>query len=273
MPPAAQDRRGFTLVELLVVAVIGAFVLTGMYNVVITNQRAFTVHSAEVSTQQTVRAGLAVMLGELREVSTAGDLIVAGSDSIQIRSMERLGLVCALDYPLSRLTLRRVGDWFENGDSVFVFADNNPSSRADDVWLIGTVQTVDTTTACPDGSAAQNLSVPSMAAAMSVDSVRMGAPVRSFERYTYGLADIGSGFGWFLSRWQPGSPVEPLIGPLQGPAQDGLEFEYFDENGAATFVAADARQVRVTLRTDSPVTKQTGGYVGDSISARVFLRN
>lgn len=266
-------RGGFTLVELLVVAVITAFVLMALYTVMAKNQRAFTVHAAEVSAQQTVRAGLGILVAELREVGAGEDLMVAEPGSIRVRSMDGLGLICAIDYPLSQLTVRPVGDWFENGDSIFVFADGNPQARSDDEWLVGTVGAVDTASACPDGTAAQLLSVPSLTAAMAIDSVRTGGPVRGFVNYTFGLVNIGSNYGWFLSRWQPGGATEPLVGPLQAPAQKGVEFEYFDEAAVTTSTAADVRQVAITLRTISPVTRTTGGYVGDSLTARAFLRN
>jgi hypothetical protein len=187
--------------------------------------------------------------------------------------MDGLGLICSVDYPLSQLTVRQVGDWFENGDSIFVFADGNPSAKSDDEWLLGTVSTVDTTSACPDGSAAQLLSVPSLTAAMAIDSVRAGGPVRGFVHYTFGLVNLGTTYGWFLSRWQPGGATEPLVGPLQPPTSNGVQFEYFDETGTVTVNPGDVRQVAITLRTISPITRTTGGYVGDSLTARAFLRN
>src|SRR5690606_3944729 len=93
-----RRRGGLTIVELLVVAVLGALVVTAAYQVLITNQRTYTAQNAQIQGQQTVRAGLDVLFGELRELSRAGgDVLAIASDSVKVRAGRNFGLVCGVE--------------------------------------------------------------------------------------------------------------------------------------------------------------------------------
>ena len=268
------DQRGFTLIELLVVAVVGSLLLVIAYGTMASNQRVTTQQAAQVQSQQTVRSGYGILVAELREVSGGGaDLIGLGSDTVRVRSMRKFGIACDVDYSGSppTLTLMRVGDWFEQGDSVFVFADGVTSIASDDVWLRGVAGTVDTTATCATGQAAQMIQLPDLAAAMAVDSVRIGAPVRNYSHYTYGLHQVGS--DWFLGRREAGTSWVPMVGPMSSPTDGGLDLVYRDEFGAITPDPARVRQIDLTVRTASEVRSVSGAMVGDSITTRIFLRN
>ena len=266
-----DDRRGFTLIELLVVAVVGAFFVMTVYQTLQANQRIQTVQGAQIRSQQIVRAGFEVLFTELRELSAVeGDLVGMGSDTIGVRAARQFGLVCSVNQPASQITVRKVGDWFENGDSVVVFADGVETIASDDTWLYGTAATVDTTVTCPSGRPGQLLSVPDLSAQMAVDSVRVGAPIRTFEHFKYGLRPRGS--HWYVSRQPRGGNWVPIVGPVRSPSNGGLEFIYRDSLGTQTANINDVNQIDVIIRTDSEVTTPTG-VVRDSLAARVFLRN
>ena len=53
-----RDRTGFTLIELIVVTVLGSLVVMSALTVLITNQRTYTAQSATISGQQSTRTAL-----------------------------------------------------------------------------------------------------------------------------------------------------------------------------------------------------------------------
>ena len=63
-----SDRSGFTLVELLIVAVLGLIVVLSAGQILISNRQAYTAQTATVSGQQTTRMAVEVLFAELREL-------------------------------------------------------------------------------------------------------------------------------------------------------------------------------------------------------------
>jgi len=268
-----RDRRGFTLVELIVVTVLGAVLIAASLQVLVTNQRTYTAQAARIKGQQSTRAALDVLYNELREISAqGGDVLAMTSKSITVRSMRKFGVVCSLttaNPPV--LTVLKVGDWLDQKDSVFVFADNRTATAKDDAWISAVVTSVDTTTAC-GAEKAQDLHFSGQASRFTQptgDSVRVGAPVRNFVRYTYRLITFDGGS--YLGRVDPKGVEDPLVGPLD--ASNGLEFSYLDTNGNTTATPTDVRQIVVTLRTSSVVVNSVGEPVSDSLTAVIFTRN
>ena len=266
----ANRRSGFTVVELLIVSVLGALVIGVTYQILVLNQRTYIAQNAKIESQQTVRAGLDVLFSELRELSTSeSDIIGFGGDTLTVRAVRSFGLACAVNVGAGTLDVLRVGSWFEVGDSVVVHAANDDDTSSDDDWVYGTVTARDTTIAC--GSApAQRLTVPMVTiAAGALDTVRVGASLRSYSHYTYGLFTLDG--APYLSRKEgAGSPIA-MVGPLRDP--DGLAFSYLDGTGAVTTVGADIRQVEVALNTLTNVRSADGQPVSDSIVTRIYLRN
>ena len=266
------DRRGFTLVELLIVAVLGGLVVAATYQVLLTQQRIYTANTAQIQDQQTLRAGMAILSGELREISTqGGDLPTMSSQGLRIRTMRAFGLVCVVQPGLAppRITVKRVDRWFEAGDSLFIFYDNDTELTGDDVWHSKVSSHVDTTATCSGGDEAQVMHIPGLSS--SGDSVRVGAPVRTYRTFTYGILQDGG--DWFLARAEGSDPPEPLVGPIRSSTGGGVEFVYLDENGNTTAVPGNVAQIRVTLRTLSGVRDSQGNFIRDSITAIVSMRN
>lgn len=265
-----RDRRGFTLTELLVVAVLGALLVVAALQVLITNQQTYTAQTAQIQGQQTTRAAVDVLFNELREISAqGGDIIKMDDDVIVVRSMRKFGAACLVTTsspPVIRVI--QVGDWFEDGDSVFVFADNQTALGSDDVWIPALVTAVDTTVTC-GASKAQNLSFAGQSAPFTADSVRVGAPVRSFTQFTYGVVTYDGRS--YLGRTAAGGTSVPLVGPLA--VSSGLRFVFLDSLGSTTGVTTDVRQIQVTVRTTSGVTNSLGHAVSDSITALIYTRN
>ena len=93
----AANRRGFSLLELIIVVVLGMLVLSAVHTVLTTNLRAFTVLNSKVRSQQTIRGGSQILFAELRELSPrGGDLISMADDSMTVRSSSAFGIVCVV---------------------------------------------------------------------------------------------------------------------------------------------------------------------------------
>lgn len=270
------DRRGFTLIELLVVAVLGTLLLIATYQVLITNQRTYTAQNAHIAGQQITRAALDVLVAELREINP-GDLVTMDTEQVTFRAQRRFGLVCGVVLPALGsspvLEVRKVGGWFESGDSVVVFADNREGTPDDDFWIMGEATVVDPSISC-DGEPAQQMTFTGQATAFLNDTVRVGAPIRSFVHHTYGRLER-SGRS-YVARQVAGGDVEPLVGPIPASFASGVpsvEFRYLDASGVPTTVATSVRQIEIRLRIRSDARNSLGDPVADSLSTRVYLRN
>jgi len=268
-----RDRTGFTMVEMLVVTVLGLVVLMAAMTILITNQRTYTAQNAVIQGQQATRMALEVLMNELREVSpSGGDILVMSSDSLRVRLMRKFSLVCenwdGSGQP-QQTVLNLPGRRFESGDSVFVFADNNPRNDDDDAWISASVSGVDTTATCPAGERGTIIRFNGQAALFNADSVGVGAPVRSFDRYTFGLVTYSG--APYLGRRQGTGDMTPVVGPLR--AGTGVEFGYRNAMGHTTATAGDVQQIVVTVRTGSGVLNSVGNEVADSITTWVYTRN
>jgi len=269
-----RNRRGFTLVELLVVTVLGSIVLLAALQILVTNQRTYTAQNAVITGQQSTRMALEVLFNELREVSpTGGDILVMSSDSVRVRLMRKFSLVCETDFSGGNpeiTVLNLPGRRFEANDSVFVFADNDEKDDDDDVWIRAQVTQADTTESCPqNGEPATTLRFNGQSALFTADSVGIGAPVRSHSQFTFGLTNYSGDS--YLGRRERGAGMVPVVGPIR--AGNGLAFEYRDALGNTTATATNVRQIVVTVRTGSGVMNSLNQEVADSITAWVYTRN
>lgn len=263
-------RGGFTLVELIVVAVLGAILISATLQVLIINQRTYTAQNAQIQGQQAVRAALEVLTAEFREISpSGGDLVSMGASELRVRVGRTFGLICH-DTTRGTPTFRvmRFGDWMNERDSVFVFADNRGEVMTDDRWITTVINARDTTRTC-SGLPAQRLTFAG-ATAFTNDSVSSGGEVRVFTHFIYGLMTYSDG-RQYLGRKTPAGSYVPLVGPLRN--DDGIAFRYLDAAGTVTSTATDVAQIEITVRTDSDVLDSTGTPVRDSITVRVHTRN
>ncbi|MDH3271406.1 MAG: prepilin-type N-terminal cleavage/methylation domain-containing protein [Gemmatimonadota bacterium] len=279
-----RDRRGFTLIELLVVTVLGALVVGAALQVLITNRRAYTAQTATISGQQSTRMAVEVLFAELREVSpSGGDILAMSGDSIRVRLMRKFSIICATDFTVadptvtiidtlrtaSSMVLQAGANRFEAGDSVFIWADNDPDLDSDDVWISAEVDATDTTVTCPqDGAGATELEFTGLLAVFLADSVGIGAPVRSFQEFTFGTSTMNGDV--YLSRRRGGGDMIPITGPLQ--PSNGLEFVYRDSLGAVTATPADVSQIEIVIRTGSQVLGPLGQMVQDSVEVLIHTR-
>lgn len=266
-----RNVRGFTMVELLLVVVLGSLIVAAILQVLITNQRIYTAQNAGIQGTQSIRGSLAVLSSELREISPpGGDLLMMDPDSLRVRAMRAVGVVChdtIRGIPAFRVV--QVADPFVVGDSVVVFADNNSLKSWDDAWIATTVVSATSNTSCAGGADTQSL-ILADAALFLADSVSSGAEIRAFTEISYGLMQLGTG-DWFLGQKLGLDDWTPAVGPLT--PNRGLSFAYLDETGTVTATPSDVTMIDVTVRTGSNVVGPTGNLVRDSVTVRIHTRN
>jgi prepilin-type N-terminal cleavage/methylation domain-containing protein len=277
-----MNRRGFTLIELLVVVVLMGIIGATLTRVLLNMQRASRAQSERVTLQGNLRAGIAFIPAELRDLS-AEDIIVANPDGIEYRAMRAAGVACAVS--ATQITLRnaltfRYRDIEAGRDSAFIFVESAPSMGSDDRWVAVGVTAVGSG-ACPGGGSATVLTVSNAGAGYAtytdtLAQIVVEAPVRMFERMEVGLYDA-DGRSWLGARSISAgeAAMQPVLGPLM--ADSGLSFTYQNATGVTTGTIANMRVINITLRgeTGVPISSAYGGpeIHDDMIQARVRLRN
>lgn len=273
-----DGRAGFTLVELTIVAVLGAIIVAALLQTLVTSQRTYSAEEVRIRNQQSLRMALEVLSSEVREISASGaDIEAMEPSSMTVRVMRQFGILCDYDSTSSPLTLtvRKTGRWFSADDSVLVFADADQRIASDDGWLTGRISSTDTTATCPSTmDVAQVLRVSGLGAGASgnkVTDVRTGAPVRAFRRYTYGLYEFTG--GWYLGRKKGSDAAVRIVGPLLSPGDSGLVFTYHDSTGAVTADSSKVARVELALRVRSEMRDARGNPLADSLRTRIYIRN
>jgi prepilin-type N-terminal cleavage/methylation domain-containing protein len=266
------QRAGFTLVELLIVVVLGTVVMGVLYQTVLTQSRSYRQADARIATRQLTRATVEALGFELRELSASAqaaqggaDIAAMGTNWVRFRAMRTLGITCS-GTPGGTMAVYELGEAFAESDSILVFADNDPQRASDDAWLLAEVLGATAgATGCDDwnGYPQATLTVSTPGAA---GTVLEGAPIRAFQWVEYGVQQIDG--VWVLARDLDGQ-VDPLIGPLAG--ADGIRFRYFDAAGAATTQPAQVSRIEITVR--GSMILGADGVVTDSLTTQVFLRN
>jgi prepilin-type N-terminal cleavage/methylation domain-containing protein len=278
-------RRGFTLVEMIVVMGLMSVVLAALYQAIRATQRTTNMHVQRMDVQQSTRATGLYLSHLLRELDAAdGDVLLSGPTMLRIRAMVWTGVLCTPPAAVAgrvRFTIARgllFGVRLPDAalDSVLLYADGDPAIRTDDVWLVGGLTNV-AAGACPDASPGTVLDVDVTAGSggsgAALADVTLGAPVRGFDVEELSLY-LASGDYWLgrrtADRSATWSTMRPLIGPLE---TDGLAFTYFDGAGATPALTTGIVSIGLTVRGRSAGPISGMGYITDSIITRIALRN
>lgn len=282
-----KARSGFTLVELLMVVLLSAIVMGSIYQMIIVQQRSDMNQRAVIETQQNERAALAVITGDLKEISAAdGDITAADSLSLTFRALTKAGFSCAKSGSDDWLDVAVMGQPFVAGDTVYVFEENDPATGNDDSWLRLDVSSVAASTiaACgnvnPLGATSWQRLTFSGSVLANVDA---GTLVRGYTPMRHRIADSGE-FGQLLRRsatapsW---TAVEtPIIEKLATIAEGGLRFRYFDAAGSAMDYGTLSSnlnrimrvQVKIAAKSEREVSRDGSNRFQDSLVANVYLR-
>jgi prepilin-type N-terminal cleavage/methylation domain-containing protein len=280
------NRRGFTLVEMVVVLGLMGIVVGAIYQSIIATQRTTSAQFQRIDVQQTTRAAAMYVSNMLRELDAAdGDILNSQATSLQFRAMRWTGVLCTIPFEAAgqvQFTIRGQLLFGVRGpdaaqDSILLWQEGDPTIRFDDIWLFGGLQS-SAAGVCPDdGLAGTTLRVVINAASggnpAAAAGITVGAPVRGFQveelslllqapDYWLGRRTADRGGAW--------TSVRPLVGPL---TTNGLTFSYFDVNGALPALTTQIASIGVTVRGRSVGQVSGTGYFRDSIITRVTLRN
>ena len=295
-------RRGFTLIELMIALVLLGMVSAAVYKVLVNNQRVYLAQTQTIDLQQNIRAAAAILPAEFRELDASdGDIAAMGPTSLQIRAMRQLSFVCNtpplgggignLDVVIRLTPVYGSRQTFNRNDSLLIYWEGNPGTRADDIWLPAQIQSINGTgPLCNDSGPGGPLTVPHAGISLRMQpqwlanpglnvatAITRGAPVRGFDRLAYELYQAPDG-NWYLGQRNPavGGTIQPVVGPLIG--ANGVTFSYYDSVGTVTADSSKVAQIQFVLRarTASPIRSSPDGamaYKVDSILTRVALRN
>lgn len=272
------NRSGFTLVELLVVMVVGMVLLGAAYQSLTIQQRGYRTTSDVVSDQDALRVALAVLEAELREIATLDDGTIGGSDllmispdSVRVRAPRKLAFVCGPNgvSPSDKsMVVWTEWEMFSAGDNLMIFLDTDETTFTDDVWDTGVVQSVNNSNATCDTKPPGASQWKVVMAAHPLTGVLNGAPVRAFEELTYGLFQFDG--EWGLGRKKADEDeIKPLVGGLAGPGE-GLVLEYLTAGGAATTDVTQVATIRINMTTADRPSSDTPQK---SLTSTIYLRN
>jgi len=269
-----MNKRGVTLIELLIALIISAILVAGIYRVFISTQRSYTVQDQVAEMQQNVRAAINKMMREIRMVN--------------------FGRIVSLNNGTFASSILPV-----NG-----FADvltTNP----DNITIVGGFEQIRTAAGNPITVVSFTLSPP---------TITLSNATNEFNGSAHGYLSIGGEESFIVQNQPvgntniltldraPSNPVGHFVFKIQAvsysvdnnrvlrrngntgggnqPLADNIEslqFQYFNASGAQTLIpnSATSIQVTITARTKDPdpTYASDGGFRRRQIVSTIQLRN
>ena len=293
----AVDRRGFTLIELMVALLLLGIVTAGIYRVLVSNQRTYHAQTQRIDLQQNIRAAATILPSEFRELAASeGDIYAMGTTEIRMRALRQFSVLCRAPVlgggtgALPVIVFRDLfsGNSLVRGDSILLYYEGDEGTRNDDGWVAAALTTDAANAVCPDAFLSAGIAFTVALENTFPDAIRLnrdgaipnGGPMRGFQPVRYALYQSDADGLWYLGMdvftqgaW---AGIQPLVGPLLG--STGLRFNYFDNASVATAdpLRVGMIEITVTGRTQEHVKAPGGGAFTlpqDSITTRVALRN
>lgn len=231
-------RGGFTLVELLLVAVMGALLVVVLHGLFVQQRRFALWEDQVVRDHDAFRVASSILGADFREiVATEGDVALHATDSMSVRAPLGFALVCSVRANPAAIGLTRAQGsmWTGTGDSLLVYTTGGWRALVP----TGEMRNVPGPLRCSIGTESPDhvYSLDRGAA----DSIVVGAPVRVYRRHTY-HAGLNDGRRWLARTDAQGTQL--LVGPTTG---EGIRFRLVDESGNATGRLADVTGVELRL--------------------------
>lgn len=277
MIPRGQ-RRGFTMIELIVAFVIGLIVLGSVVQMMIVQGRGYRKQREMVDVRETAREAANLLSWDLRQAAVGGSsFAVMGANAVTIRSLSGVGTICAKHAVLPRYALwKTAGNILATVDDtalVYQLGRNNWTKLK--ITAVGTGASMGVNACAWPGARPPDMVVEFAVTAITDTSwIKIGVPLRTFRRVEY--AEFQQNSRWWLGRKVgAAASYERLTGPLLAPGSNGLAFVYYDTLGAVTVNPAAVGSVQFTLRTESYKNTNVGStfvYQRDSLTTKVAVR-
>ena len=293
-----RNRKGYTLIELMVALVVLLLVTGSLYKLLVSTQRLSRAQAERVDLQSNVRTASVVIPAELRELNTVvgsldpfqNDIISMTATTIQYRAMRGIGFICqapavgggeirisAATTPATPGSYSGLRNPVLGRDAGYVFYDNNSDLSTDDTWLPVTITGVNTASTC-GGVAAYSLTIAPTVA--QLPGIPVLTPVRIYEVMELSLYSSG-GQMWLGAQSISGGELapQPLLGPLAPAAVDGLKLTYLDNANAVTANVNNVKSIQLTVvgLSNQAIAKHGGSsqtsIVQDTLTSQVTLRN
>jgi type II secretory pathway pseudopilin PulG len=275
---APRDRRGFTIIELIVAFVVGLIVLGGVVQLMIVQGRGYGKQREQVDVRETMREASTLLSWDLRQAAVGGSSFqVMGANNVALRSPRGLGTICG-----KHAVLPRYGLWKTAGniqatvdDTALVYQIGKGAWSKLKITNVGTAAAMGVNNCAWAGGRTPDMVVEFAVNAVTDTSyIKVGAPFRNFRRVEY--AEYQQNGRWWLGR-KVGNAAgyEQLTGPLLAPGSNGLAFTYYDTLGAVTANAAAVGRIAFTIRSQSyknTTVAQSFTYQRDSITTNVAVR-
>lgn len=269
-----MNRKGITLIELLIALAISAILIAGIYRTFITQQRSYMVQDQVVEMQQNVRVAINKMMREIRMVNFGQVAYYdEGTGNFTSRILPVNGFADVLTTNADNITIvggfRQVRTAAGNPITVTASAGNQITlSNATDEF---------------NGAANSYLSiggeesfiVQNQPVGTTAVLVLDRAPTNPAGQFVFRVQAVTYSVDGSLvlrRNENTGGGGQPLADNIES-----LQFRYFDENGGipATPNRTASIQVTVVARTKEPDPTYTGGggYRRREITSRIQLRN
>lgn len=306
-----RARHGFTIIEVIVVAIILAVVGGMLMNMLFKQQQFYNGTTDLMQLRGQLRQAEAILGSDLRGVSPVGGEITAMTDSsIDFRYTYGSSISCIAPLnnastlvlpPRTRAVGAPLTTWLnvpDTSDVVYILDDKNPNILSDDEWIERTITapTVATPGLCgAPYTTAADLTTPSyqitLNTGLSSTTVRQGAVVRFARNAHYSLYQSANDGLWYLGYCNKAcnpatNPISPIAGPFLAyfPAdpliRSGIRFVYYDNVGAQITSMNDRARVSrisVVLRGQTrgalSVDGLARGVYADSMRFDIALRN
>jgi prepilin-type N-terminal cleavage/methylation domain-containing protein len=294
-----NNRTGFSLVELLIVMVILAVLMTSVMTIFVQQQRFYSDSAAIIETRSSTRDAAYVLQSDLRSLSpTSKDIYSMGAKFVEFRTQIGTSVVCTINLarttitvpPLNVATGAALSSWLTApvaGDTLLIFDAGSTTGAATDTFNVHTLTAAPTANAsCPNatgltttgGEATQGYSF-TITPALSVTTT-VGSPIRIIRRARYELYQEASG-KWYLgyfdcvpTRAPNCNALQPVAGPYVPPnvsGTGGIVFVYRDSTGAVTTDTKLVRRVDIAARAQTSVDLNTSGYKKGPMTDSTFI--